>query len=103
MFSHASATKPVTNIAAQRWIVELVGGANKLMKDLASSTPATVPLPPRPPGVTDVVSIGQWDYRLHEKSLLAVEPTTTPICFIMKPTEVRRLAHRGEKEGRVSY
>jgi hypothetical protein len=28
--------------------------------------------------------------------------TTTPICFIMKPTEVSRLAHRGEKEGRVS-
>ena len=24
-------------------------------------------------------------------------------CFIMKPDEARRLAHRGEKEGRVSY
>jgi hypothetical protein len=29
--------------------------------------------------------------------------TTTPTCFIMKPAEVKRLAHRGEKEGRVSY
>jgi hypothetical protein len=29
--------------------------------------------------------------------------TTTPMCFIMKPEEVKRLAHRGEKEGRVSY
>ena len=26
-----------------------------------------------------------------------------PECFIMKPDEVRRLAHRGEKDGRVSY
>jgi ferredoxin len=25
-----------------------------------------------------------------------------PDLFIMKPTEVSRLAHRGEKEGRVS-
>jgi hypothetical protein len=29
--------------------------------------------------------------------------TTTPLCFIMKPREVRTLAHRGEKDGRVSY
>jgi hypothetical protein len=26
-----------------------------------------------------------------------------PECFIMKPEEARRLAHRGEKDGRVSY
>src|SRR5947209_5703520 len=26
-----------------------------------------------------------------------------PECFILKPEEVRRLAHRGEKDGRVSY
>jgi hypothetical protein len=29
--------------------------------------------------------------------------TTSPVCFIMKPEEVKQLAHRGEKEGRVSY
>jgi len=29
--------------------------------------------------------------------------TKTPICFIMKPKEVKQLCHRGEKEGRVSY
>jgi hypothetical protein len=29
--------------------------------------------------------------------------TDKPECFIMTPDEVRRLAHRGEKEGRVSY
>lgn len=27
----------------------------------------------------------------------------TPECFILKPQEVRDLAHRGEKDGRVSY
>jgi hypothetical protein len=26
-----------------------------------------------------------------------------PECFIMQPDEVRRLAHRGEKDGRISY
>ena len=29
--------------------------------------------------------------------------TTNPVCFIMRPKEVRQLARRGEKEGRVSY
>ena len=29
--------------------------------------------------------------------------TTTPICFIMKPEGFKQLAHRGEKEGRVSH
>jgi len=26
-----------------------------------------------------------------------------PQCFVLKPEEVRKLAHRGEKDGRVSY
>lgn len=26
-----------------------------------------------------------------------------PECFVLTPTEVRALAHRGEKDGRVSY
>lgn len=29
--------------------------------------------------------------------------TTSPECFIMKPEEVKQLAHRGEKDGRISY
>jgi len=29
--------------------------------------------------------------------------TSAPVCFIMTPDEVKRLAHRGEKDGRVSY
>jgi hypothetical protein len=32
------------------------------------------PLPPRPPGVSDTISIGQWDYRQHEKRLMEIEP-----------------------------
>jgi hypothetical protein len=31
-------------------------------------------LPARPPGISNMVSIGQWDHRLHEKRLLEVEP-----------------------------
>ena len=27
----------------------------------------------------------------------------TPECFILKPAEVRKLAHRGEKNGKISY
>jgi hypothetical protein len=34
----------------------------------------TISLPPRPPGISDTVSIGQWDYRLHERRLMEVEP-----------------------------
>lgn len=34
----------------------------------------TIPLPPRPPGVSDTISIGPWDYRQHEKRLMDVEP-----------------------------
>jgi hypothetical protein len=26
-----------------------------------------------------------------------------PVCFIMRPDEVQRLAHGGEKDGRISY
>jgi hypothetical protein len=26
-----------------------------------------------------------------------------PLCLIMRPSEVKRLAHKGEKDGRVSY
>ena len=29
--------------------------------------------------------------------------TPNPVCFIMTPKEVEQLAHRGEKDGRVSY
>ena len=29
--------------------------------------------------------------------------TSNPVCFIMKPDEVKERAHRGEKEGRISY
>lgn len=32
------------------------------------------PLPPRPPGVSDTVSIGAWDYREHNKRLMETEP-----------------------------
>jgi hypothetical protein len=40
----------------------------------AGQTVKTKPLPARPPGVSNTVSIGQWDYHLHEKRLLEVEP-----------------------------
>src|SRR5262245_55731662 len=32
---------------------------------------------------------------------IAIAPT--PECFILKPDEVKAFAHRGEKEGRISY
>jgi hypothetical protein len=34
----------------------------------------TAPLPPRPPGVSDTVDIGEWDYRHHERRLMESEP-----------------------------
>jgi hypothetical protein len=35
----------------------------------------TTPLPPRPPGVSDTVDIGQWDHRKEERRLMEAEPT----------------------------
>jgi len=35
----------------------------------AGQTVKTIPLPPRPPGVTGEITIGQWDYREHERRL----------------------------------
>jgi hypothetical protein len=29
--------------------------------------------------------------------------SANPVCFIMKPDEVKQLAHRGEKDERISY
>ena len=35
--------------------------------------------------------------------IIVAKVATKPECFIMEPAEVKRLAHRGEKDGRVSY
>jgi len=33
------------------------------------------PLPPRPPGISETLTVGQWDYRENERRLKEVEPT----------------------------
>jgi hypothetical protein len=35
--------------------------------------------------------------------VIVIKAATEPECFIVKPDEVRHLAHRGEKDDRVSY
>jgi len=35
--------------------------------------------------------------------IIVAQAATQPVCFVMKPDEVMRLAHRGEKDGQVSY
>lgn len=40
------------------------------------------------------------DYLIICREVLSAKE---PDCFILTPSEVRKLAHRGEKEGRVSY
>ncbi len=35
--------------------------------------------------------------------IIVANAATNPECFVMKPDEVRRLAHRGEKDGKVSF
>ncbi|WP_315810646.1 hypothetical protein [Bradyrhizobium sp. SZCCHNR3107] len=34
----------------------------------------TTPLPPRPPGISDAISIGKWDYRENNRRLMEAEP-----------------------------
>jgi hypothetical protein len=33
-----------------------------------------IPLPPRPPGISDTLTIGAWDYREHNRLLMETEP-----------------------------
>jgi hypothetical protein len=35
--------------------------------------------------------------------IIVAQAATQPVCFVMKPQEVRSLAHRGEKDQKVSY
>lgn len=35
--------------------------------------------------------------------IVANTASDRPECFVLRPDEVRRMAHKGEKEGRVSY
>ena len=35
--------------------------------------------------------------------VIVTKARTEPVCFVLTPDEVQALAHRGEKDGRVSY
>jgi hypothetical protein len=52
---------------------------------------------PVPLGKTIDKFIGDWWI------IVTNAGSVTPVCFIMKPEEVKELAHRGEKDERVSY
>jgi hypothetical protein len=53
--------------------------------------------PPVPLGKSIDILMGDW-WIIVTKAV-----TDSPECFIMRPDEVKALAHRGEKEDRVSY
>jgi hypothetical protein len=53
--------------------------------------------PPVPLGKSLDNFLGNWWI------IVTKAATGDPSCFIMKPEEVKRLAHRGEKDGRVGY
>jgi hypothetical protein len=53
--------------------------------------------PPVPLGKSIDIFMGDWWIIITK----AISPD--PVCFIMKPEEVRHFAHRGEKDGRISY
>jgi hypothetical protein len=54
-------------------------------------------LPPIPIGKSVEALMGDWWI------IVTGSATERPLCFIMEPNEVKRLAHRGEKDGRISY
>lgn len=43
------------------------------------------------------------DNLLGDYWVIVTNVATAPVAFVMRPTEVRQAAHRGEKEGRISY
>jgi hypothetical protein len=55
------------------------------------------PKPPVPLGTSIDNFMGDWWI------IVTNAAASNPECFIMKPDEVRRFAHRGEKDGRISY
>jgi hypothetical protein len=55
------------------------------------------PKPPVPLGTSIEKLMGDWWIIVTDAR------TPNPECFIMRPQEVSRLAHRGEKEGGISY
>jgi hypothetical protein len=54
-------------------------------------------LPPIPLGKSVDALMGDWWI------IVTNAAADRPECFIMKPDEVMRLAHRGEKDGRISF
>lgn len=62
------------------------------VKALSKNRPPPVPL-----GISIETFLGDWWI------IVTKIATDKPECFIMKRDEVRRLAHRGEKDGRISY
>ena len=55
------------------------------------------PKPPVPLGKSIDTFMGDWWI------IVTNAATDNPVCFVMAPDEVKRLAHRGEKDGRISY
>jgi hypothetical protein len=53
--------------------------------------------PPVPLGKSIDAFMGDWWI------IVTNAITINPVCFIMTPAEVAQRAHRGEKEGRISY
>lgn len=53
----------------------------------AGQTVKVIPLPPRPPGVADEISIGQWDYREYERRI-SEEELVAPV--FAEPVEALR-------------
>ncbi len=50
------------------------------------------------------VPLGQTlDKLIGDYFIVCSKIATVPECFVLTPNEVKSLAHRGEKEGRVSY
>lgn len=45
----------------------------------AGQKPKVTPLPPRPPGVSDTVTVGAWNYLEYNKKLLETEPVAPVI------------------------
>jgi hypothetical protein len=50
------------------------------------------------------VSVGKSvDNLMGDWWIIVTQAATQPECFVMKPDEVKRLAHRNEKDGKVLY
>ena len=94
----------VGSVTEQREVAERTPRGRWLRVGRAATRRVARPRARDPAGVFRRTRARRWTH-LFADAVIVVRrmETGTPTCFLLTPTEVKDLVHRGEKEGRISY